>query len=464
MTEKKNKLLALLVLCVLLLSSCLLDDTENDDLSSYSGGPSYTDGVSSTDETSDDRTDKIFTQAQKEILSLVEEDSRIISLFLLGEVAPDVPADYSYYLLPESSEYRRYDALVDLLSSVYSPDSDVIDRLLTYPTAAGAIIKVDGDDTVICKTYLPDYTLVPDTENADFVESDAFHAKFTVPTSDGREYTFTAAKHDGEWFLENSLFLLWLDGRSDVKWEDSGLKPGQNEGSAKRLTGKCLVINLFIDDAVSKWSDDDIEGTLAFVNAGTDFISAQAEAYGADLSLYVTDKRSSVYLKTSRNITTSMEDYLWIELLFADTTYRNLEGCVSSYFDLDEYDNWCVLLHINKMGRSYALACNSTFYDYNIYSSERAVMYYSTDTDYTYYSVAGTYAHELLHLFGAGDLYDNFISPDAAEALEHFYPNAIMSVVGNDMEMFGICPYTAYLIGWIDSIPEPFDRLLIPAG
>ena len=50
MTEKKNKLLALLVLCVLLLSSCLLDDTENDDLSSYSGGPSYTDGVSSTDE------------------------------------------------------------------------------------------------------------------------------------------------------------------------------------------------------------------------------------------------------------------------------------------------------------------------------------------------------------------------------------------------------------------------------
>ena len=46
MTEKKNKLLALLVLCVLLLSSCLLDDTENDDLSSYSGGPSYTDGVS----------------------------------------------------------------------------------------------------------------------------------------------------------------------------------------------------------------------------------------------------------------------------------------------------------------------------------------------------------------------------------------------------------------------------------
>ena len=218
MTEKKNKLLALLVLCVLLLSSCLLDDTENDDLSSYSGGPSYTDGVSSTDETSDDRTDKIFTQAQKEILSLVEEDSRIISLFLLGEVAPDVPADYSYYLLPESSEYRRYDALVDLLSSVYSPDSDVIDRLLTYPTAAGAIIKVDGDDTVICKTYLPDYTLVPDTENADFVESDAFHAKFTVPASDGREYTFTAAKHDGEWFLENSLFLLWLDGRSDVKW------------------------------------------------------------------------------------------------------------------------------------------------------------------------------------------------------------------------------------------------------
>ena len=415
MTEKKNKLLALLVLCVLLLSSCLLDDTENDDLSSYSGGPSYTDGVSSTDETSDDRTDKIFTQAQKEILSLVEEDSRIISLFLLGEVAPDVPADYSYYLLPESSEYRRYDALVDLLSSVYSPDSDVIDRLLTYPTAAGAIIKVDGDDTVICKTYLPDYTLVPDTENADFVESDAFHAKFTVPASDGREYTFTAAKHDGEWFLENSLFLLWLDGRSDVKWEDSGLKPGQNEGSA-------------------------------------------------NLSLYVTDKRSSVYLKTSRNITTSMEDYLWIEFLFADTTYRNLEGCVSSYFDLDEYDNWCVLLHINKTGRSYALACNSTFYDYNIYSSERAVMYYSTDTDYTYYSVAGTYAHELLHLFGADDLYDNFISPDAAEALEHFYPNAIMSVVGNDMEMFGICPYTAYLIGWIDSIPEPFDRLLIPAG
>ena len=462
MTEKKNALLALLVLCVLLLSSCFPDGRENDDTSVYSYDSSYIADASSTGESSDVSGNKALTQAQKEILSLVEDDARIISLFLLGEAAPDVPADYSYYLLPESSEYHKYDALLDLLYSVYSPDCGVVDRLLTYPTAAGAIIKADGDDTVICKTYLPDYTLVPDTENAEFVENDAAHAKFTVPASDGKEYTFTAAKHDGEWLLENSLFLLWLDGKSDVKWEDSGLNPGQNEGSAKRLTGKCLVINLFIDDAASEWSDDDIEGALALVNAGTSFISAQAEAYGAGLSINVTDKRSSIYLKTSRNITTSMEDYLWIELLFADTTYRDLEGCASSYFELDEYDNWCVMLHINKKGRSYALACNSTFYDYNIYSSERAVMYYSTDSSYTYYSVAGTYAHEMLHLFGAVDLYGDFIGSDAAEALEHFYPNAMMSIVGSDMDMLGICPYTAYLIGWIDSIPEPFDRLLLP--
>lgn len=464
MTEKKNKLLALLVLCVLMLSSCFPGDSGNDDSSTFFGVSSYADDISSTHESSDDTGVKALTQAQKELISLVEEDSRIISLFLLGDIAPDVPADYNYYLLPESSEYRSYDAFVDLLCSVYSPDCGVIDRLLTYPTAAGAIIKADGNDTVICKTYLPDYNLIPDTENVEFIENDVSYAKFTVPASDGAEYIFTAVKKDGEWLLENSLFLLWLDNDSDVKWEDSGLKPGQNEGSAKRLTGKCLVINLFIDDAVSKWSDDEIEGALTLVNASTDFISSQAEAYGVDLSLDVTDERSSVYIKTSRNITTSMDDYLWMELLFADTTYRTLEGCASSYFDLDEYDNWCVMLHINKKGRSYAIACNSSYYDYNIYLSERAVMYYSTDDSYTYYSVAGTYAHELLHLFGADDLYDNFISSDAAEALDHFYPNAIMSVVGNDMDMYGICPYTAYLIGWIDDIPEPFDRLLIPAG
>lgn len=460
MTEKKNKLLALLVLCVLLLSSCFSDGGDNGDSGAYSCASAHDGEALSADGSSDDTGSVALTQAQKEILSLVEADSRIISLFLLGGAAPDVPADYSYYPLPESSGYRSYDAFSALLHSVYSPDCDVIDRLLTYPTAAGTIIKSDGGNTVICKTYLPDYDLVPDTANAQFAENDASHARLTVPASDGREYTFTAVKQDGEWFLESSLFLLWLDGASAVKWEDSGLKPGQNEGSAKRLTGKCLVINLFIDDAVSSWSDADTENALAMVNAGADFISAQAEAYGAKLSLDVTDKHSSVYIKTSRSITTSIDDYLWIELLFADTTYRTLEGCASSYFDLDDYDNWCVMLHINKKGRSYALACNSTYYDYNIYTSERAVMFYSADSGYAYRSVAATYAHELLHLFGAVDLYDECLGSDASEALRHFYPNAIMSVVGNDLDMSGICPYTAYLIGWADSIPKPFDRLL----
>jgi hypothetical protein len=67
---------------------------------------------------------------------------------------------------------------------------------------------------------------------------------------------------------------------------------------------------------------------------------------------------------------------------------------------------------------------------------------------------AGTITHEMLHLFGAKDIYeDKQISRDAAnlQKMKSVFPNSIMldshaDLAGKQMEQF-----TAWCIGWTNS-------------
>lgn len=460
MLENRFKTLYILLIAVLtVLSGC--SNTVLPDVSDGVGSEISADFASSAEDSSEESNFDIqHSSDEEEILTLVENDTEIAKLIIGGGVySKEWQNGYEYIPLETDSPYRSFSSLEKLISDTYSAESEIYGLYFSYPTQSGPTVKNIDGVTNVCLAYVPEITVLPDISTAEFTLLTAYDASLNVTCSDGKKYAFNAVREDGNWRLENSLFFMSEELHSDTSWESNDLKHGQNEGSAKSLRGNCLVVNVFIDDRTSSWSDDEVETVLHYMDDSVLFLENEAARYGVELELYSTDKEHSVYFKTSRNITTSLENYLWIELLFADTTYRTLAGCVESYFDLESYDNWCVMLHIDKNGRSYALPCNSDYYDHEIYYSERAVMYYSADTSYEYYSVAGTYAHEMLHLFGANDLYDTNVTDDTVKLLEHFFPNEIMRVVYNDLGTQAVSPYTAYRVGWIGELTEPFESI-----
>ena len=73
---------------------------------------------------------------------------------------------------------------------------------------------------------------------------------------------------------------------------------------------------------------------------------------------------------------------------------------------------------------------------------------------------AATYAHEILHLFGAGDLYfpydDTLIRKDRAPRA---FPNDVMYRVDYDLHQLDVGVFTAYRVGWRSILEPKFDSL-----
>ncbi len=397
--------------------------------------------------------------AKNDIVRLVESDIEITALLLGGGLSKDRLEDYEYRPLDKSSPYYDFSKVEALIDSVYSSSSNVKDRYLSYPTKASPIFKNKDGVTQVCYAYYPHEIPTVDISSLTLKKADGGKIDVCVLSPSGKEYIYKAVLQNNAWRLENSLFFSSLD--ESLKPSDIKAENGRNEGSAKTLTDKCFILNVFIDDKTSKWTDTKIDRVLHFLDDTARFINDEATLYGVELDLDISDKSTSAYLTTNKTVPETIDEFCWVELLFSSTSYGTLENFAKTYIDTDKYDNWGVMLHIAKNGRSYALKCNSSYSDYKVYYAERTVMFYSDDTSYEYYTVAGAYAHEMLHIFGADDLYKGYISAENETVIDHFFPNAIMRVIYNDLGLQGISPYTAYCIGWLDTIPAPFDIISI---
>ncbi len=394
---------------------------------------------------------------EKEIISLIKRDIELTQLFVYGDIVSGINSDYKYYSLDKENEFYDFSAVEDALSAVYSKDSKIAEKYLSYPTAAGAIIKSKRGVTTVCLAYVPKKDVTPLAETAVVSVSDGDIASATVTCDDGSSFTYSFVREDKHWRTSSCFFFDRLE--ESLKPGEIKGQSGRGEGSAKSLNGNCFVLNVFIDEKQSSWNNGKIETVLGYMEQAASFLESEGRRYGAQLSVTSSDRTQSAYLITSTKIPSDMSDFCWVEMLFSSTVYGTLENYAKSFFKAEEYDNWCVMLHIAKSGRSYALSCDSDYSDYRVYYAERAVMYYSEDPTYQYRSVVGTYAHEMLHLFGASDLYGDGITEDALQMLKHFFPNAIMHTVSNDLGMQGICPYNAYRVGWYKVPPMPFDKI-----
>lgn len=232
-------------------------------------------------------------------------------------------------------------------------------------------------------------------------------------------------------------------------------------GSAGVLEGKAVIVSIFVNDANSKWTKKAKQKANRKMKAAAKYIRTQAKKYGKTVQL-VTDiyenQDLSYSYTTKKKLTDSEKSQ--------DQLYKSIQKWMNGAIDLTKIreaystDNIGFVFHINKSGNSSTLVH---------YMEDEGKNFYECSTLFSRFEGeeegASTYAHEMLHLFGARDLYMKSLADGITSSFVKYvakkFPNDIMytTYAPNGKQLIygiknDISRVTAYFLGWKTKIPE----------
>lgn len=221
-------------------------------------------------------------------------------------------------------------------------------------------------------------------------------------------------------------------------------------GSASVLEGSVGIYHVFVSESMAEWTDSDVELALTNVEQALMFLNYHAELHGREL--YFQQEAIQVVYDAGVPIELTA-DPQWTERVIQATGAMSGNDLAATLRDAWGVDQVLIALHVNKTGLSYALAyvpgADPT------YSSERVVLF--TRYPDTRPTAAATYAHEMMHLFGALDLYYPTDTDDSRRELaQRIFPDDIMLRVEYNLANLTVNDFTAYRVGWLDGLREAF--------
>lgn len=221
-------------------------------------------------------------------------------------------------------------------------------------------------------------------------------------------------------------------------------------GSAKYLEGRNVLYSLFVDTPHSNWQQDDKEAALEKLQIATEYIEESAREYGVETEL-VCDWQENIDLTGQAKVDFKIMDgenfeerldeeiAYWVEYM---VDYEALKAA-------HEAEGAALLVFVNNPSVSYAIVFDGTD------NPKESVVMFSKEAP-------AVYAHEIMHLFGAHDLYEEAeFTAEVSAYVREIYPLEIMYRVtdlqGNaydDKIVNTLSPITAYHLGWVDEIEE----------
>lgn len=226
-------------------------------------------------------------------------------------------------------------------------------------------------------------------------------------------------------------------------------------GSAKELKGRTLIVNCFVSEANKKWDPEEKQEILDREKYGISWLHAQAVKWKMDDGLDF--QRINIGLDKDIKLN-KIENYKelsgsfkidWTPLAIHAAGYPSLIDFYDSVKNATQVDNVVVIVFACSKGRSYARPAYS-----NSKKNERfleGAVVYRTDR-YNNGIVNGTIMHEMLHLFGAWDMYREeataMRSPEMDAKIRGIFANSVMISSKYDMDDVVIDQMTAWRIGW----------------
>lgn len=234
------------------------------------------------------------------------------------------------------------------------------------------------------------------------------------------------------------------------------------QGSAVYLRDNVLLISVYVTDGKAIWSEEDIAQTKKSMEVATDWIESQAAQYDVPLHLFWEEEDLN-YEWNKRGLLE--ESYSDIPYTYCNTVGEYLSTMPSKALR-KKYKAGSIgyIFFYPASYSAYAYpyeAVGVDSIDRFAYNEFCTLYLYDGDEDDALYETPATYAHEILHLFGACDLYEenktDHISTDLVDHIERDYPHEIMYYTYEDDNSSNyeeitkmLSPYTLYFLDWDD--------------
>lgn len=267
-------------------------------------------------------------------------------------------------------------------------------------------------------------------------------------------------------------------------------RAGYNLGNCRNLTKDAHIVVIFLDDMESSWTDEEVAAFMENkVAPALEFIEKGAAQYGYTIDLSASYRKPEEPLTGNEILTNSSDNGVYnpnrlLNLGFRSLGFENYKEMHKAMQEESGKEQVGYLFAVNKPGRSFARpvvgGVDGLFPSQYLQDPEAAVIYstgiYGNIDLLTGTNEAGeetefaAVAHELLHLFGAEDMYlDDAVNAltgkgtvevrsGRAKLAMELHPHEIMNG-GNGLapDEYMVGDFTAYTVGWLKKLPAVYD-------
>ena len=246
-------------------------------------------------------------------------------------------------------------------------------------------------------------------------------------------------------------------GETGRTWLEKKALERRNNGICKNLTQDAKVLLVFVNDDESSWTRQEMNKFISdLVDPALEYIEYYATRYGHSISMedctFLDDGGNIMPVRINGSLSDGNDETAGVITLdlvsatldaygFSDKT--QLMENVQSYAGTEQV---AVMFCVDKPGRSFA----------NTGANPESVVLYTSYKGAD--SRASVFAHELMHLFGAEDMYDEGgLRANRYAMAKQMHPNELFC--GEQWNLYDniISSYTAYAVGWLDKLPAEYD-------
>ncbi len=262
---------------------------------------------------------------------------------------------------------------------------------------------------------------------------------------------------DAETALAGSDTILTQPVRGSNAGPKDPMRPYYDTGTCTTLAKNPHLLYLFVSDNESSWTEAEALRFLdTCLSPGAWWIEEEARKWGHNLdfggTFYLSDGMGychydGILYDADAGGNSDILEKVAVSLGFASK--EELYDLTRQWTGMEEV---IFVVVPNKPGRSYAFMDGVD--DEYVFMEHCVVFGQDKYVDGGVYPACpATTAHEILHCFGAEDYYyENTSRRALAEA---WFPNEIMLVIYmDDIRYNSISHYTAYTLGWTDSVPN----------
>ena len=224
----------------------------------------------------------------------------------------------------------------------------------------------------------------------------------------------------------------------------------RNAGSAKKLKGKTYSLLFFLSDAESEWSYIEKQRILQQITDAEIWLTKQAKKYNHSLKFehgFFGWEQDIPFEGMPKGNRSGKEDVFLTNKIIQKVGFRTQDQLIAQV----PAENLQLLFLFKRDGINYAFPFSQCLGEE--FYVEGMSIYHQFDKDTP--QCTSCIAHEMLHLFGAWDLYESFQTTKAQEErARKIYPTSIMLKTSYNIEELSIDPVTAWRIGWAEEPPQ----------